>query len=69
MDKIPSTFSMNEIQSLAKLFDTWYDEKKSRDKKLRKQKAKKFVQKYLGWISLVASQLKPVYELIKSMFA
>lgn len=68
VERIPSTFSMNEIQSLSKLFETWFEEYLVIRKKRRNNKIKKFVQKYLGWITALVALVKPAIELKNTIY-
>jgi TRAP-type mannitol/chloroaromatic compound transport system permease small subunit len=62
MKKVPTTYSMEEIDSLYKIFEQWqisYDEKKS---SLRKEKIKAIINGKLGWVIAIIQGLTAIIK-------
>lgn len=62
VERIPSTFNVQEMQSFAKLFETWHTEHHAKMKQIRKQKITTWIRKYAGWITAILALVKPAYD-------
>lgn len=62
VEKIPSTFTVKEMDSFAALFETWHTEHHRQMKTERRQKITTWIRKYLGWITAIAALIKPVVD-------
>lgn len=69
VERIPSTFNVQEMQSFAKLFETWHSEHHLKLKQIRRQRTINWIRKYLGWIVAVVALVKPIVDAILSIRA